>query len=646
MPQLRLLEKVLLYGIWAGCVLILLTPFVFTPQTIFPYVVGKALYSRVMIEIVFGCWTLLAFLRPDCRPPRSRLLILFAIVLGVTTLATFYGVSVRRSFWSSYERMQGVVDLIHWFLFAVVLVSVVRTIRDWRVLLHLNLGFSLMMALLAVGQKYYFSDVPFLTWNLPSRVGTTLGNSIYLGMYLMVNVVVALGFLAQSFIPVATQATDPPSESKGNRRRKRNLTSPTSVKQANLRLQIRRLFYGSVVLIGLWAFGLTGSRGALAGLVTAVGFLGVMSMVLGSTRIARVATVGLTSLLGVALILTLLLFFRPSLFPPDTAFSSPFSNHPESVWERLAGWQAGLKGFIDKPVVGWGPENFIVISGRYADGLSGHMPLFDNAHNKLVEELTTKGLLGLLSYLSLWAFTFCVVTRAAKGMDFRERILTLFIGAALAGHFVQNQFALYSSTGSLQYILLLAFVTNLERETASAGRRWVQRQHVFERFAPMDLFRHNVVRAVMAAGTIALVGTSLLANHAIYSAAGAIIRMEVADAANTPDQLRSAFHRATDFKPLANDPRLLLFEKVTERWEVLRTQSRTEAEQMLALVNAEAIAALEDEPENWQIYVSLAKLYRVVSAFDPEYEDVARRYLEKSLELAPNRIEVLKLASS
>ena len=645
MPQLRLLEKILLYGIWTGFALILLTPFVVTPQTIFPYVVGKALYSRVIIEIVFGFWTLLAFLRPAFRPPRSRLLILFAIILGVTTLAAFYGVSVQRSFWSSYERMQGVVDLIHWFLFTVVLVSTVRTVRDWRILLNFNLGFSLMMALLAVGQKYYFSDAPFLIWDL-QRVGTTLGNPIYLGMYVMVNIVVALGFLAQSFIPVATPAASPPSESMGERRRKRNRMSPPAVTLARLRLHIRRIFWVSVVLIDLWALGLTASRGPLAGLVTAVGFLAVLSIVLGNTRIARVATVGLTSLLGAGFLLTLLLSFRPSLFPPDTVFSSLFSNRSSGVWERLAGWQVGLKGFADKPMLGWGPENYIVISGRYAAGLSGHMPLFDNAHNKLVEELTTKGLFGLLSYLSLWTFTFCVVARAARGMDFRERILTLFVGAALAGHFVQNQFALSSSTGSLQYILLLAFVANLERAPAPAGRRWVRLRHIFEHFAPTDLFRHNVARAVIAAGTIALVGASLLANHAIYSAASAIIRMDVADVANSPDQLRGAFQRATDFKPLANDPRLLLFEKVTERWDVLRAKSSTEAEQMLALVNAEAVAALEDEPENWQIYVSLAKLYRVVSASAPEYEDVARRYLEKSLELAPRRIEALELVPS
>lgn len=650
MPRLRLLEKVLLYGIWTGFVLILLTPFVVTPHTIFPYVVGKALYSRVMIEMVFGCWALLAFLRPDCRPPRSRLLILFAMILGVTMLAAFYGVSVRRSFWSTYERMQGVVDLIHWFLFTVVLASVVRTVSNWRVLLNLNLGVSLMMALLAIGQKYYFSEVLVLTWDsFGSRVGTTFGNAIYLGMYLTVNVVIALGFLAQSFIPVATAATSPPFEMTGERRRKRNRTSPPDVKHAGPGLQIRRLFWGSVVLIEPWALVLTGSRGALAGLVTAIGFLAATSILLGSTRMARIATVGLTGLVGSVFLLTWLLFFGPSLFPPDTALSSPFSKHlvsGESFWERVAGWQAGVKGFIDKPVLGWGPENYVVIFGRHADGLSGHTHIFDNAHSKFVEELTTKGLLGLLSYLSIWTSTFWIVARAARGTDFRERIPTLFVGAALAGHFIQNQFALYSSTGSLQYSLLLAFVTNLERDAVPAGRRWARLRYTFERVVPTDLFRRNAARAVIAVGTIALVGVSLLANHSIYSSAGAIIRMDAADAANSPDQLRDALQRATDFTPLANSPRLLLFEKVTERWEVLRARSRVKAERLLALVNVEAVAALEDEPENWRIYVSLAKLYRMVSASAPEYENAARRYLEKSMELAPHRKEVLEIAPS
>ena len=111
MSQGRTSDKALLWMIRAGLVLILLTPFTSSPPpTVFPFVVGKALYSRTLIEIVFVAWVLLALFQPAYRPPRSRLLILLGAALGVAVLSACLGVSVQRSFWSSYERMQGVVD--------------------------------------------------------------------------------------------------------------------------------------------------------------------------------------------------------------------------------------------------------------------------------------------------------------------------------------------------------------------------------------------------------------------------------------------------------------------------------------------------------------------------------------------------------
>ena len=105
----------------------MLTPFVVTKGTVFPFVVGKALWSRAVIEIVFMLWAALALLSPAFRPPRSLLLNLLAAGLVVSLLAAVFGVSVQRSMWSSYERMQGVVDLVHWFALVVVIVSVLRT---------------------------------------------------------------------------------------------------------------------------------------------------------------------------------------------------------------------------------------------------------------------------------------------------------------------------------------------------------------------------------------------------------------------------------------------------------------------------------------------------------------------------------------
>ena len=43
------------------------------------------------------------------------------------------------------------------------------------------------------------------------------------------------------------------------------------------------------------------------------------------------------------------------------------------------------------------------------------------------------------------------------------------------------------------------------------------------------------------------------------------------------------------------------------------------------------------DPENWLVQHALARLYRAVASTNPEYAARARRYYERSLELAPAR---------
>ena len=69
MTRPRIPDDLLVCVIQAGIVLLLLTPFVVSPRTVFPFVVGKALYSRSLIEVVFVFWTLLALFHPRYRPP-------------------------------------------------------------------------------------------------------------------------------------------------------------------------------------------------------------------------------------------------------------------------------------------------------------------------------------------------------------------------------------------------------------------------------------------------------------------------------------------------------------------------------------------------------------------------------------------------
>lgn len=644
-------EKVALYGIWTGIVLILLTPFVVTPDTIFPFVVGKAVYSRSLIECVFGVWAILALFRPAYRPPRSRLLLLLALSVGVSILAACFGVSPQRSFWSTYERMQGVVDLIHWFVFAVVLASTLRTERDWRIVLNINLGVCIIVAGLAAC-LYYSVGVPFFEYfyhhwgenkqagiDPHGRVISTLGNALQLGTYLLLNSLIAAGLLVQSFISAAPVSPEDPLILERDQRR----TFLQNKKRDLLTRWIKRGFWVSTLTFGLWTSTFTGSRGVFLSLLVSGGALATVLSLWGRRRMIRFVAVGFLNFFVCTAALTLFLIFGPKtsvangLFgifkPPIVSAETPLLPllkrllRPEMYgledrspqWQRMEVLNIGLCGFSERPILGWGPDNFLAIFGRYLSISTEGIEIHDHSHNALVEELATKGVLGLSSYLTLWICTFLIFLPIAKRVDIRSRIHFLFVGTALLTYFIQSQFTVANSVASLQYFLLLAFVTHLE--TAEEKIPTVGRRHTSS--------LHNAMRALLVVSVLTLVGVGFLVNQTIYSAASSIKKST--DQTNVLGQSIGFVKQAIiQFGPLANTPRNILFANAPDLWTLLRLRNTVEAERLLRFLNSEAAAALADEPENWVIYNNLAEMYRIIAAYNREYEDVARRYSERA----------------
>ena len=667
MSRPRLPEDLLVHVVQAGVVLLLLTPFVVSPRTVFPFVVGKALYSRTLIEMVFASWTLLALANPRYRPPRSRMLLLLAAALGVAALSAGFGVGVQRSLWSNYERMQGVVDQAHWFALALVLASVLRTERDWRIVLTLNAAAATVMALVAVAE--YYGD-PRIHVPGEVRVAATIGNPIFLAAYLAVNVTIALGFLIRSFAPASDPATAsaPPEEGSGERPGRSNPLRQS--RSARLfALWAGRCAWGAAALTGLWAVTLTASRGPFLGLVSGLVLLAAAYSFLARRRTMRLAAAGLAGLLGAVAALLLVLLFFPAASLVDAENANPLlgrlANHKSlaPVRERLSAWEAGVDGFAENPVLGWGPENYIAVWGRYGAGSTASVPrVFDHSHNKLIEELATKGLAGLLVHAAIWGLAFHIVLRTARAAGSRERIPVLFAGAALAGYFVQSMTAPAAAVGSLQLVLLLAFTAHLEAAPSgrpasarAAGRERTRppvpscagklARPVRSRTVPRPaaalagwLAGSRRVRVALAGGAIVLAGAGLWANGAIYWSAQAA-RSASFSAGNPEvpaDRTRGRFERAiAGFGPLANYPRRGLFQYAAAHWERLHARERPEARRLLAMVDAEAAAAVESEPENWRMVLDLARFYTAVAASRPEYRGSARRYRDRVRELAP-----------
>ena len=679
---LLVLEGAVLTSIAICLVLLLATPLVLSARTVFPFIVGKALASRSLIELLFGLWVVLAVFRPQYRPRKSLVLIAFGVWLVVGLAAGIAGVSLQRSLWSTYERMQGVIDLAHWFALALALSSILRpglgrldflpggisqlagarraesytlseyavtafrALLSWRAVLNINLAIGLFMALMGLDMHYDVGIVPtYQVLGASNRLDATLGNPTYIGAYMLVNVFVALAFLGNAF----TAETRPRSQTASARRSRRRRRAQPSEQDA-LRLWWQ-IFWALVVAFTLWALLLSGTRGSMfVGLPAGVLFFCGGYLLWGRIRAVKVGSVVVIGLM--ALLVVVVLAIRTT----DAFNSLADSNRiverlrdvdldDGSIKSRFASHKAGFDGFLARPLLGWGPENYAASFGRYFEFDPEITETFDQAHNKLLEEMTTKGVLGLASYVALWTVMAVTVYRRVKDRDDREQIFLLFIGAALTGYFVQNLFLFDTPATVLQFALMVGFVAGLERtlvEPAASDAAEADEQ-VSEGIPASRTQAVTVPGLVLSAvaiiGVSAVVALGIVINTRIYYASKVVVLTQ--SPAITWEQRAGLFQKSIDtFRPLANYPRSFLFGQVTNNYHLM---SDEDLALIMDMVDREAVRVTDSEPEEWNIHADLALLYRRLASRDEKYLPQADSYLEAAMELGPETLEVVSL---
>jgi O-antigen ligase len=567
---------------------------------------------------------------------------IFGLYVLVALAAAMAGVSFQHSFWSDYRRMGGVFDLAHWFAFVVVLVNVFRSRRHWWWLLNANLGVSLVVALMGLYQHFNVTGLDAVLWYLRpmDRLDISFGNPTYVGAYMLVNSLIAVAMLVSSSERVAQPLGRPVS-----RRRARSRPEESRYPAS---LAPWRVFWVSVLLLDLWVLVLSGTRGALFGLLVGVFVAGVGYVLWGDRRRWRIVA---GALMAGALLFVLLLptvrttgVFR-SLADNNTLVErvdklAERGVEDRSLRARIITATTGLDAFMQRPILGWGPENFAMAFDRHAETRTlpkGSSTLADQAHNKPIEELVTKGMLGLAAYLLLLGRVSWVVVRSVRN-DRQERWFAMLMGSATAAYFVQNLF-LFDTPGTfLQFILLLAWAawkdsTQAEVETATVASRadadtqpaWTRVRSWFERRgASSNALTHTATGLV----TVVTLYSLILFNFLPYRA-GQTFPLQ---ASSVGEFLSRAQASSQTFPPLATLPRIILFNTVTSHWDSL---SEEDVERVAGLVRLEGEAAIRSEPQNLRVFQALAELYQKAAVTAPKYAETARAYVDRTAELGP-----------
>src|SRR3989344_5575599 len=101
------------YILKGGIILVLFLPLLVPQNLFFPFITGKNFLFRAGVEILFALWLFLMFRDKKWIPQKSLILFFVCLTVFILALSTIFGADPSRSFWSNYERMQGLVGHLH-----------------------------------------------------------------------------------------------------------------------------------------------------------------------------------------------------------------------------------------------------------------------------------------------------------------------------------------------------------------------------------------------------------------------------------------------------------------------------------------------------------------------------------------------------
>ncbi len=412
MEEKNKLEKVYFKIIEWGTYLVLLTPFIFIKDYFFPFVVPKTLFFRVIVDIIFIVFILLAVSNSKYRPKITPLTITIAVFLLVIILASAFGANFTRSFWSVFERMEGLLTFFHLFAFYIVLTSVFKEKKYWERILSVSILIGIFIAFNALTST-----------NPVTRGGGTLGNSSFFSAYILFNLFFALIFLIT-------------------------------------KTGVWRLFYAAALIVficSLFFNPMDLTKGAVAAFIIGLaillfGFLLTVIFLSDQKKIKIIVLSLMTLFALVALGFSQTDFVKQKV---DALWQS------SSVQARVVVWQMGWQGWQERFWLGWGLENFNVPFAKYYDPelpISGDI-WYDRVHNIVLDTGVSSGIIGLLGYLSIFAVAiFSLLKLLLKVSEKKNLAIPLAMVALLFAYFFQNLFVFDMISTHMMFFLSLAFV--------------------------------------------------------------------------------------------------------------------------------------------------------------------------------------------
>lgn len=406
--------------------LLFLVPFIplyISSVLFFPYITGKAFVFRTLVEIAFGLWVFLAIFYEEYRPRRGSVLSAVLLFAGVTIVATIFGANPLRSFWSNFERMEGLVAYLHLYAYFLVLAHVFRK-EEWFWYFHVFIAAGIIENFYGLFQRLGYLASPQGGF----RVDGTIGNPTYLAAYLIFILFFSLALLVR------------------------------------VRSTALKILYGVISFFTLSIIYFTATRGAVLGLLAAVLAGGVAYVIFfrpQTPRESRYRMMAIGGIIALCLGSFVLWLNRDTTLIKSYPALSRLTNlsfSDRTIASRFSIWSMSLEAVKEHPMLGWGPENYnIVFSKYYRPELWPQEPWFDRSHNIVLDWLINAGALGLIGYLSMFGAAFFAIFKLYRKNQWTLPLALLTVGTLVA-YFLQNLFVFDNIATYICFFAVLAYI--------------------------------------------------------------------------------------------------------------------------------------------------------------------------------------------
>lgn len=591
--------------------LFVLVPLIWLPWTSELFEFNKLMLTYVIAILIGTTWAIKCILAKKIIFKRTILDIPLLFFLLSTFLSLLFSIDMHTSWYGYYSRWNG--GLLSLFTYAFLYWAYVSNMdsKATKSTIFYSLISATLIAIYATLEHFgHSASCYFVTWHfdvscwvqdVQNRVYATMGQPNWLAAYIV----------AQIFVPLANFQFSPAQ-----------------------RDNFQKIFNSSIFILLFSVLLFTKSRSGLLA-------FGIASVVFWGLNFSKKMIIAMV-IFAISVVSLLFVFqnpirdmiFKPTVVvqPAGTALESGGTESGairKIVWKGAAKiWLGNVKNFM----IGSGPETFAQVYYQYRpiehNNTSEWELLYNKAHNEFLNQLSTTGLFGLVSYLILLGFMILIFTKTIYDhrMTMNDNGMTIALFAGWLTILVTNFWGFSVVVTQILLFLLPAFAVVLSTQEKE------KKAEVYK-IIPIQLL---AVLIILSTSLWLLFSVAKYWYADIKYASGATAQKGY-QATQDPQYLLTAYQEYYDaFKYNSSEPALASDLSLSAAYLAMAMRNQPAAAGQLASQSLSlSQLAINASPNHPNYYKNLTRGLILLSEIDPSYLQAAKQAMLAASAISP-----------